>query len=76
MSALKQFYRGWMRVVHVIGNVQARVILTVLYLIMVVPVGFVMRLFSDPLRLRPTEGTYWVERAAVEPGLASAGREY
>ena len=76
MDALKRFYRGWMRVVHIIGNVQARVILTVLYLIMVAPVGFVMRRFSDPLRLRPGEGTYWVERPPVEPGLASAGREY
>lgn len=40
-----------------VGNFQARVLLTVLYAIFVLPFGVLARLFSDPLRIknRPVE---------------------
>ncbi len=40
------------RITRVIGNFQARVILTILYVVLILPVGLIVRLVSDPLRLR------------------------
>jgi hypothetical protein len=42
----------WNRMMHAIGNFQARVILTVLYAIIVLPFGLIVRLFTDPLRIK------------------------
>jgi hypothetical protein len=43
---------AWNRLMHVIGNFQARVLLTILYAIIVLPFGLIVRLFSDPLRIK------------------------
>lgn len=57
----KAFWNAWKRLAHKIGNFQARVLLTLLYLIVVMPFGLFVRLFSDTLRIkhRPSK---WIER--------------
>jgi len=59
---LKRLWEAWKRLAHRIGNFQARVLLTVLYAVLVLPFGLVVRLFSDPLRIRrrPAE---WLDRS-------------
>jgi hypothetical protein len=59
-QGLKRLWAGWTRLAHKIGNFQARVLLTVLYAVLVFPFGVIVRLFSDPLRIkkRPTR---WLE---------------
>lgn len=54
---LKQTWQAWKRIAHRIGNLQARVLLTVFYAVLVLPFGLAVRLFSDPLRIKrcPTE---------------------
>jgi hypothetical protein len=54
---LKVFWSIWKRVAHRIGNFQARVLLTILYAVILLPFGVISRLFSDPLQLkhRPTK---------------------
>jgi len=56
---LKTAWNIWKRIAHKIGNFQARVILTVLYAIAVLPFGLIARFFSDPLHIknRPTKWT-------------------
>jgi hypothetical protein len=58
---LKRAWEAWKRIAHVIGNFQARVLLTIFYAVLVFPFGIVARLFSDPLRIkrRPTQ---WLDR--------------
>jgi hypothetical protein len=58
---LKNAWRTWKRIARVIGNFQARVVLTIFYAVLVFPFGIAVRLFGDPLRIksRPTE---WLER--------------
>jgi hypothetical protein len=60
IQKLKNAWAVWKRIAHVIGNFQARVILTILYAIAVLPFGVLVRLLADPLRLkhRPTQ---WIE---------------
>jgi hypothetical protein len=56
----KSFWAAWKRLAHKIGNFQARVLLTLLYAIILLPFGLIVRLFSDPLRIkhRPTK---WID---------------
>ncbi len=58
---LKNAWQTWKRAARAIGNFQARVVLTIFYVVFVFPFGVVVRLFFDPLRIksRPTE---WLER--------------
>jgi hypothetical protein len=57
---LKNAWTVWKEIARRIGNFQARVILTLLYAIAVLPFGLIARLFSDPLRIknRPSQ---WIE---------------
>jgi hypothetical protein len=54
---LKRAWQAWKSIAHKIGNFQARVLLTLFYAVLVFPFGIVVRLFSDPLRIkrRPAE---------------------
>jgi len=54
---LKRAWQAWKSIAHKIGNFQARVLLTLFYAVLVFPFGIVVRLLSDPLRIKrcPTE---------------------
>jgi hypothetical protein len=56
-KAIKRLWEGWKKIAHIIGNFQARVLLTIFYAVLVLPFGVAARLFSDPLRIkkRPTQ---------------------
>jgi|CXWL01.1.fsa_nt_gi hypothetical protein len=60
--------RGWMRFAEVLGHFNARVILTVIYYLVVTPIGIVMRRFRDPLDRTLVDGraSEWLPRA-TEP---------
>ena len=49
---LKRLWQGWKKIAHVIGDFQARILLTVIYAVIVLPFGVLFRLFSDPLRIK------------------------
>ena len=48
-----------MAVLHRIGNVQAWLLLSLVYLVVFLPMGLVFRLFNDPLRLRRRPDSNW-----------------
>ena len=54
---LRHIWEAWKDVAHKIGNFQARVVLTILYGVLVLPFGLMVRWFADPLRIkqRPTQ---------------------
>jgi hypothetical protein len=49
---LKRIWEAWKRIAHKVGNFQARLLLTILYIVLVLPFGVGVRLFADPLRIR------------------------
>ena len=65
--AARAFHTAWMRFAVVLGHVNSRVLLTLVYYLVVTPYGVVTRLVGrDPLRRRGAEaGSYWVERKAT-----------
>ncbi|MBI5136243.1 MAG: sxtJ [Nitrospirae bacterium] len=56
-ATLRPVYRGWMRVGAVLGFVNTRIILAVMFYLVLVPVGLVMRRVArDPMARRFDEG--------------------
>ena len=43
------------------GHLMSRVLLTLLYVLLVAPGGFLLSLFADPLAIRRYRGTAWVD---------------
>jgi len=72
---LKRLWEAWKRLAHRIGDFQARVILTVLYAVLVLPFGLVVRFFTDPLRIRrrPAE---WLDRSDNPPDPTFARKQW
>ena len=62
--AARAFHTAWMRFAVLLGHVNSRVLLTLVYYLVVTPYGIVTRLVGrDPLRRRGArEESYWVER--------------
>ena len=62
--AARGFHRVWMGIAGVLGYVNSRILLTILYYGLLTPYGLVSRLFGrDPLDRRgPSRNTYWVKR--------------
>jgi len=66
-TALAPAYRAWMWLADVLGWINTRVILGVVFFVVFTPVGLVMRLLRhDPLRRRyePLASTYRLTRSA------------
>ena len=77
VASLRAFWRGFSRVMERVGNFQARVLLTVFYLVIAAPFGLGIRVFSDPLRLRDHHApSAWVPRDLRDGALDTASRQY
>lgn len=69
---LRSLADAWAGLGHLLGRITTPILLVVIFVVVVVPLGLLMRLFgNDTLRLRrdPKAATYWVERKrrAFEP---------
>ncbi len=59
-ALLKPVYIIWMRFAFVLGWINARIILIILFYLVFTPVGLFMRLFRiDLLERKKQEGSYW-----------------
>lgn len=65
-QSLKQVHAGWMKVGHVLGSINTKIILGIIYYLLITPMGLVMRLMGkDPMHraLAKEATTYRVVRA-------------
>ena len=63
-ESLRALWEAWKVVAHAIGKVQARIVFSLFYLVLLGPVALVLRLASDPLRHRHPPSSNWREREA------------
>jgi hypothetical protein len=69
----QQWWESWKRFSTEIGNYQSRILLAFFYFVVVTPFGLGVRLFSDPLHLRPSQNnTMWVKRQPLNESLQGA----
>ena len=48
--SLEQVHRGWMKVGHILGSINTKIILGIIYYLLITPMGLVMRLMGkDPM---------------------------
>ena len=77
MALLRALWEAWKVVAHAIGKVQARVVFTILYIVLLGPVAVVLRLVADPLRHRHPPASNWRGRVASAGDLwVSARRQF
>ena len=56
----KKLWAGYKRVARKIGDFQARVLLTIIYAVLVLPFGLVIRFFADSLHIKK-QPTQWLD---------------
>jgi hypothetical protein len=74
---LKPVYISWMKFTSIVGWVNTRIILVVLFYLVLVPLGLALRLLKiDLLERRNKEGTYWKEKDKTDVGLLRYERRF
>jgi hypothetical protein len=74
-ARLRRLWQAWTRVAHRIGNVQARLLLTIFYVVIVTPFAVAVRALSDPMRFEAPPA--WLPREPTEPDpTIHARRQY
>lgn len=74
---LKPVYILWMRLAFILGWVNTRIILVILFYLVFTPVGLIMRLFkADLLELREKRETYWKKKEKTEFNASSYERRF
>ncbi|MDF1500506.1 MAG: hypothetical protein P1P76_08560 [Anaerolineales bacterium] len=74
MTLLQRIWSGWKKVGQAIGDLIARLVLSVLYFTIVLPFGLITRLGRDPLDLHRTSETCWQERSTHDHTLEDGRR--
>ncbi len=76
MSILRAAWRRWKRIGQWLGDMVARVVLTVFYFTVYTPFGLGVRLWADPLDLAPRDPPHWRAREPGKPSLEKARKLY
>jgi len=76
VSLGRRVWEGWKRIAHKIGVFQTRVIMTIFYFLLVLPLGLILRVVRDPLNLKHPEGTNWVPHHQEPHNLETASRQF
>jgi hypothetical protein len=72
---LKELWQRWQKVAKKIGDFQARLILSLFYFIIVLPVGLIARVFADPLGLKKTAAR-WDAKQSSPARIEDARRQF
>jgi hypothetical protein len=76
-ESLRALWEAWKVVAHAIGKIQARLVFSILYVVLLGPVALVLRLLADPLRHRHPPNSNWQERAApTDDAWVGARRQF
>jgi hypothetical protein len=52
LQAFRKLWSAWKRAARCIGDFQARVLLTLIYAVLVLPFGLFVHFFADPLKIK------------------------
>jgi hypothetical protein len=66
-AIIRPFYLTLLRITFPIGFVVSQVVLAAMYFLVLTPIGYLLRLFHDPMERQLTSAaSYWVSHPAVE----------
>jgi hypothetical protein len=74
---MRNLWKTWKRIARKIGDVQARIILTLFYFLIVGPFALVVRWRSDPLAMKPGTPRGWqLKEETKDPPMTRAIRQF
>ncbi len=74
---LTGLWARWKQFAQKVGDFQARVIITLLYFLILGPMGMVVRILRDPLRIkRAPQTSVWLPKLAEKASLEFARRQF
>lgn len=77
IQSRSNLWQRWKNFSHRMGGFQSRLLLSLFYFILVTPFALIVKLFSDPLRLKEKSAeSYWLSRAAAKPDLEDSRRQF
>lgn len=77
MDLLHKIWQAWKRFGQFLGDILARVVLTLFYFTVFVPFGLGVSLLSDPLRIRrPDSRHLWLSRQTGDQSIIDARRQF
>jgi hypothetical protein len=76
VDLLRKIWARWKAFGLFLGNIVARVVLSIFYFTVFVPFGLGTRWFSDPLQVKTESHPLWRPRSTGEPTLDEAGRQF
>ena len=62
MEVLRKVWHAWKRFGQFMGDLIGRLVLTVFYFTLFMPFGLGVRFFGDPMAIRSTSRSKWLER--------------
>jgi hypothetical protein len=68
-AGARAFHAVWMKIAHVLGWVNSRILLGAMFYFVMTPIGWIVRLTgADPLnRRKAAQETYWIPRQVTRP---------
>jgi hypothetical protein len=62
LAVLRRLWRRWKLIARRIGNVQARILLMIFYLVVLAPFALIVRWATDPMAIKPGTARGWRDR--------------
>lgn len=77
-ARIQHILQRWKQIAHTVADFQARLILSVLYVLFIVPVGLFVRFNDDPLAMKepPDSSAQWRTRNSKPDTVRRAHRQY
>ena len=76
-NLLERLWQNWGDFSKRMGGFQSRIILSLFFLILVLPLALGVKVFSDPLRLKHRSGeSHWLLRMETEADLEQSKRQF
>ncbi|MBN1272401.1 MAG: hypothetical protein JXB26_09025 [Candidatus Aminicenantes bacterium] len=73
----KNLWKRWKNFSHRMGGFQSRILLSLFYFLVVFPFAFILRLFGDPLKIKPKKAvSFWGERKEGPESLMDCRRQF
>jgi hypothetical protein len=76
MTLLRKFWERWKAFGQFLGNLVARVVLSLFYFTVFVPFGLGVRMLSDPLQIKTRPNSLWRPRSNADQTLDEVGRQF
>jgi len=76
VGPLRATWERWKKIAHAVGVVQTRGLMLLLFALVAVPTGVMMRLSGDRLRLKQPKDGNWVPHEHQDQNIDSARRQF